>query len=311
MHRTIWYMLVLLGAVTAQVVDEIPARPVTTVLDTASSNEYIHEDWDYFAERMRNEFLALGEKKYRAGEFKSAVIDYYNFLYHFPEDDLVPLVHYRIGRAYERLQEFGLAREQYIVARDDSTSDRRVLVVCLRQLARMDYEMGRYDAVLTLPPMEDPYLLVLKAFASLTLENWAESGELLRRAYKYYPRRGQILLDSLITEVDRIPNLDYYRTWKRSSLGLLPGGGLFYLRKGGEGVGYAAGVSTLGLSALLADGWFRYLLGTGAGGLYIWSFRAASREMAAANDRKMEEHLAAIRQTFSLDMFWSFAHPAI
>jgi len=218
MRRIIPYILVGLGVATAQVGEEIPTRPETTVMDTAvaSSNEYIHEDWDYFAERMRNEFLALGEKKYRAGEFKSAVIDYYNFLYHFPEDDLIPLVHYRIGRAYERLQEFGLAREQYIIVRDDSTSDRRVRVVCLRQLARMDYEVGRYEAVLALPPMEDPYLLVLKAFASLTMENWVQSGELVRRAYKYYPRGGQFLLDSLLTEVDRIP------TWTTTVAGNAP-----------------------------------------------------------------------------------------
>ena len=310
----------LLAAQADQTVEELPTRPDTTALNTASpvfggpdtsSNAYIHEDWDYFAERLRNEFLALGEKKYRRGEYQSAVVDYYNFLYHFPEDELLPLVHYRIGRSYERLQEFGLAAEQYRIVRDDSTADPRVKVVCLRQLARMDFEIGDYQAVRSLPDIEDPYLLVLRGFASLTLQDWEQAGPLIKRAYEYYPARGRVLLDSLLTEIDRIPELDYYRTWKRSTLGLLPGGGLFYLRQGGEGLGYAASVGSLGLSALWAEGWCRYLLGTGAGGLYVWSFRAASREMAAANQDRLERHLAGIRQTFPLDIFWSFAHPAI
>ena len=310
----------VLSGQPAQVMDEIPTRPDTTVLSPAStvpsrpdtsSNAYIHEDWDYFAERLRNEFLALGEKQYRRGDYQSAVMDYYNFLYHFPDDDLLPLVHYRIGRSYEQLREFGLAAEQYRLVRDDNNADPRVKVVCLRQLARMDFETGDYQAVLSLPDIEDPYLLVLRGFASLTLDDWEQAGPLIRRAYEYYPARGRVLLDSLLSEIDRIPNLDYYRTWKRSSLGLLPGGGLFYLRQGGEGLGYAASVGSLGLSALLADGWYRYLLGAGAGGLYMWSFRAASREMAAANQDRLDRHLAGIRQTFPLDLFWSFAHPAI
>ena len=114
--------------------------------------------------------------------------------------------------------------------RDDNNADPRVKVVCLRQLARMDFETGDYQAVLSLPDIEDPYLLVLRGFASLTIQDWEQSGPLIRRAYEYYPARGRVLLDSLLSEIDRIPNLDYYRTWKRSSLGLLPGGGLFYLR---------------------------------------------------------------------------------
>ncbi|MFC1481534.1 tol-pal system YbgF family protein [Candidatus Neomarinimicrobiota bacterium] len=199
------------------------------------SNAYIQEDWTYFAERTRNEFLALGEKKYRRREFKSAIIDYFNFIYHFPEDDLVPLVHYRIGRSYELLREFDLARKEYEEVENDPKAEARVKIVCMRQLARLDYEQGLYDSVLVLPPVEDPYLLVLKGFASLTFENWSDSEQYFRRAQKFYPPQAQALLDSIIADLEAIPELDYFRTWKRSFVGLLPGGGHYYLgAKGGS-----------------------------------------------------------------------------
>ena len=297
------YISILLGQPLAAQVE----------IDTTDgrSNAYILEDWNYFAERTRNELLALGEKKYRRREFKSAVIEYYNFIYHFPNDGLVPLVHYRIGRSYEMLREFELARKEYEEVKRDTTADARIKVVCMRQLARMDYEMGLYDSVLVLPTIEDPYLLVLKGFASLTFENWSDSEQYFRRAHRFFPSPAQAILDSLIADLEAIPELDYYRTWKRSFVGLLPGGGHYYLGATGEAFGYGAAVAAMALTALTVDNWFRYVPAVGAGFLYLWSFKSAARIMQQANDRVLMEHLAGMHQRYQLRQFWTFAHPAI
>jgi len=293
----------------------LPAQEAadTTAMDTADarSNEYIHEDWSYFAERLRNEFLALGERKYRSGAYQAAVMEYFSFLYHFPEDELIPLVHYRIGRAYERLGEFDLARQQYTLVRDSLDADPRVQVVCLRQLARMDYETRQYQAVLDLPPIDDPYILVLKGFASLTIENWKGSEELFRQASRFYPPRAQATLDSLIADIQAIPELRYYRWGKRTFWNLLPGGGQAYLGSWGEALGYAVGTGTLAAAAAVTANWTRYAMGLGAAGLYVVSFKAASRMMADRNRSIRETHLEELNQTYSLDTFWSFAHPSI
>ena len=302
-------VLVLLAAgLSGQEIDSTALVHDTT---DASSNEYIHEDWEYFAVRLRNEYLALGEKQYRSKQYQSAVIDYFNFLYHFPEDELVPLVHYRIGRTYERLGEFNLARDQYQLARDDPDADARVQVACMRQLARMDYELGHMGAILTLPDVDDPYILIVKGFASLSLVEWPRSGEYFRRAQKYFPARAQGLLDSLVSAVDHVPDLKYYRTRKRGFFNLLPGGGLYYLGSTGEAAGYAATVSTLALGAFMVDNWTRYVMGAGAAGLYVWSYQAAGRGMARGNERILQEYLAGVHQQYSIRMFWRFGHPAI
>ena len=284
-----------------------------TEVDTADahSNAYIHEDWSYFAERLRNEFLALGERKYRREEYQAAVMEYFSFLYHFPEDELLPLVHYRIGRAYEQLEEFDLARQQYTLVRDSLDADSRVRVVCLRQLARIDYEQGLYQAVLDLPPMDDPYIMVLKGFASLTEENWTASEELFRQARRFYPARAQLILDSLMADIQALSELPYYRGWKRTLWNLLPGGGLAYLGSWNETLGYAISVGTLALGALLTPNWTRYVMGVGAVGLYAASYGAASRVMAEKNRAIRAARLEELHQTFPLDTFWSFAHPAI
>ena len=285
----------------------------TTAPDTvdARSNAYIHEDWSYFAERLRNEFLALGEKKYRRGEHQAAVMEYFNFLYHFPEDDLVPLVHYRIGRAYEQLEEFGLARKQFTQVWEDPQADPRVKVVCLRQLARMDYETGLLDTILALPPLNDPYLWVLKGFAALTVENWDRSEPFFRQAHRYYPRRGQAVLDSLVADLQALPSQPSHRRWKRTIWNLLPGGGHVYLGSRGEGLGYMISVGSLALATAAIPELTRYALGSAAVGLYLASFRSAARVMAAKNRALLAGRLDGIRQTSRLDALWSFGHPAI
>ncbi len=285
----------------------------TSLPDTvdAHSNAYVHEDWSYFAERLRNEFLALGERKYRRGEYQAAVMEYFSFLYHFSEDELLPLVHYRIGRAYERLGEFELARKQYALVRDSLDADPQVKVVCLRQLARMDFERGAVQAVLDLAPMEDPYILVLKGFASLTVENWTESEQLFQQAHRFYPVRAQLILDNLMADIRAIPELPYHKGWKRTFWSLLPGGGLAYLGSWNETLGYAVSVGTLVLGALLTPNWTRYVMGAGAAGLYAASYGAASRVMAEKHRAVRAARLGELNQAYSLDTFWSFAHPAI
>ncbi len=306
MRILLTYMLLTTSLLSAQVFQEEASDTIDT-----QSNAYIHEDWSYFAERLRNEFLALGERRYQRGEFQSAVMEYFSFLYHFPEDDLVPLVHYRIGRAYEQLGEFELAQREYSLVRDSLDADPRVQVVCLRQLARMDYELGHYQTVLDLPPIDDPYILVLKGFASLTEDDWAESEEFFRQARRFYPSKAQVILDQLIADIQTVPDLRYYKRWKRALWNLLPGGSFIYLRSWGEAFGYTIAIGTLGAATVISEHWTRYVMGLGAVGLYGLSFRASSRLMAEKNLVLTRTRLAEIKATYSLNIFWSFAHPAI
>ncbi len=310
MRSLIIIMLLAASLLSAQEVQEAIDTTDLSGQD-AHSNAYIHEDWSYFAERLRNEFLALGERKYRRGEYQAAVMEYFSFLYHFPEDELLPLVHYRIGRAYEQLEEFDLARQQYTLVRDSLDADSRVQVVCLRQLARIDYEQGRYQAVLDLPPMHDPYILVLKGFASLTEDNWTGSEELFRQARRFYPPTAKNILDNLIADIQALPGLPYYRGWKRTLWNLVPGGGLVYLHNWGEALGYAIGIGTLAAAAVMTQNWTCYAMGLGAAGLYVVSFRAAARMMEEKNLAIRKARLAELDAAYSLDTFWSFAHPAI
>ena len=291
----------------------LAAQEAAEEIDTtdAHTNVYIHEDWSYFAERLRNEFLALGEKKYRRGEYQAAVMEYFSFLYHFPEDELIPLVHYRIGRAYEHLGDFELAREQYAWVQESEEADPRVKVVCIRQLARMDYEQGEYQAVLDGAEMSDPYMLVLRGFSALAVEDLESSEGYLREAYRYFPPKAQLVLDSLLMDIGAIPEMRYYRGWKRSIANFLPGGGMFYLGATGEGLGWIIGTGTLAVGALTTDHWTRYLMGAGALGLYVVSYRATKKLMVEKNAGIRSAAILSVWERYSVSTFWSFGHPAV
>ena len=199
-----------------QVADTLTGE--TAVRDDLRSNAFIHEEWSFFAERLRNEHLALAERKFRDQRYDEAVVEYYQFLYNFPEDGIVPLVQYRIGRAYELMLAYDLARGKYLMVRDSLDSDPRLRLVCLRQLAYLDYMEGQLDSVLALPPLDDPYILVLKAFASLSEENWTQSQPLVEQARRFYPPRAQVILDSLVIRLETITQRPIYRSWKRVAL---------------------------------------------------------------------------------------------
>ena len=81
----------------------------------------------------------------------------------------------------------------------------------------------------------------------LTMENWTGSEAYFQEAYRYYPPRAQLILDTLMADIQGLPELRYYRNWKRSFLNLLPGGGLLYLGSLSETLGYAISFTTLAL----------------------------------------------------------------
>lgn len=311
--RLICLVLLATGAISAQETPEFAGQVDTTGLPEidARSNAYIHEDWAYFAERLRNEFLALGEKKYRRREYQAAVLEYFNFLLHFPEDGLVPLVHYRMGRAYHRIGELTMAGEQYRLAREHPQADARVQVVAIRQLARLDHDASRDSAVLALTLDSDPYVLVLKGFAALTLEDWQKSEGYFSAARRYYPLRGRAILDRIIADLQALQNIKYFSKLGGRLWSLAPGGGHARLGMWGEALGFGVSVGTLSLGAVLTPHWTRYVMGSGALVLYWWSGRAATRERNGANAALLHERLDEIRSRYNVDTLWSFAHPAI
>lgn len=311
--RRLCIMVLAAGALSAQETPEFAGQVDTTGLPEidARSNAYIHEDWAYFAERLRNEFLALGEKKYRRREYQAAVLEYFNFLLHFPEDGLVPLVHYRMGRAYHRIGELALAGEQYRLAREHPQADARVQVVAIRQLARLDLDAGRDSTVLALTLDNDPYVLVLKGFAALTLPDWQRSEGYFSAARRYYPLRGRAILDRIIADLQALHEIKYFSKLGGRFWSLTPGGGHARLGLWGEALGFGVSVGTLTLAAVLAEGWTRYVMVTGAVLLYWWSGRAASRELNGANAALLQSRLDEIRARYNVDTLWSFAHPAI
>ncbi|MCH7575030.1 MAG: hypothetical protein IIA59_07870 [Candidatus Marinimicrobia bacterium] len=314
--RLLSLMVALSSLVSAQEAPQLKALNFgsdTTFIDTVDgrSNAYIQEDWAYFAERLRNEFLALGERKYQRRDFQGAVLEYYSFILHFPDDGLIPLVRYRMGRAYHRIGELALARDQYFLSRDHAAADPRVRMVSVRQLARLDYDAGRHADVLALPINTDPYILVLKGFSSLTVEEWRDAQDYFVSARRYYPSRGQAVLDRIIADVEQLNQIRYYSAWGNRIWNIAPGGGLARIGSVGDAMGFGVGVGTLALGAILIDNWTRWVMAAGAGGLYWASYGAAGRQRDRANESRLQKRLDAIISTYNINVLWSFGHPAI
>ena len=247
----------------------------------------------------------------RRGSYSDALVDYVQLLQTNDNEELSRMVRYRMGRAYEELGSYPEASRMYRQVRDDPASHAHLRRVCQRQISLIDYRRGRFEAVLSLPSTEDPYLLILTGFAAITPAGWQRAREQLLRAYPSFPPQGQRLLDEILTRIGASPALRYKRRGAAFFWNLLPGGGSAYNGDWSGAGFYALSVTSLAGATVDITDWPRYGYALAAAGCYWAGIRAAGPERKRLNAALLKAHLASIRADYAPDIFWSFAHPAI
>jgi len=119
------------------------------------------QEIQFKSDDVKVNFLQVADHYARSGEFQNAVMQYYEYMYRFPDDSLEPNIMVRIAAVYQASGKLQLAEEYYHKAAENYAHTKFDLENRLR-LAVFLYEKGDYDAAIqfALLQREMPFLLV-------------------------------------------------------------------------------------------------------------------------------------------------------
>jgi hypothetical protein len=111
---------------------------------------------------LRTNMLQVADHYARNGDWQKAILQYYEFLFRFPDDSLVSGIYTRIAAVYQQSGELQLAEEYYRKAVDQYAHTRFDLENRLR-LAVFYYEKGDYETAFqyALNQREAPFRIIV------------------------------------------------------------------------------------------------------------------------------------------------------
>lgn len=224
----------------------------------------------------------------RQGQYRDAILQYYQFLYKFPEDSVIPEIYSRIAEIYQKSNQPNLAEEYFYKAVEKSTHTRYDLENRLR-LGIFLFERGAYERGLkyAMQQEETPFQLIV-AYHLIRLEEWTLADSVLARF-----QQKSDLADTLITAYRQIRSSEVQIDWKRRwgaylASSIIPGSGRIIFREYKEGALTAVGffgLLTTAAYTLTHYPQFYFFAATGTLIYYIANLYATVQSVEQYNNR--------------------------
>ncbi len=120
--------------------------------------------------QLRYNLLQVADQHARQGEWKDAILEYYQFIYRFPQDSVLPVIYYKMAAVYQQTGHCEQAESCLKKALQKSGQDAYQLESQLRWAVFL-YEKGEYEASLkySLQQSQMPFRIV-------SIYNWVMLG---------------------------------------------------------------------------------------------------------------------------------------
>ena len=203
------------------------------------SKDDIRTEWADYSSYQRNELITFCDFLFEKNHYDRALLNYFQFLYRFPGDELESTIYYQIGRCYEKTLNPKLAIVYYqrVLDYGDSTS----IVFKAANYHKMYLHLIGDENRIVLDRTqltEDPYLLVFRGYAFIRELDW-KSAQLTflsaeeRFGQEYYSN----LLNPLFKYIESVSDIPQKKNGISLLASIFPGGGEGYLRKWSSGIG--------------------------------------------------------------------------
>ena len=238
--RQIFYIF-LLGSVFAQ-------------FDVYRNIEAIEDEWKGYTSYQKEEALSFCDFLFKEGYYERCLLNAFQVLYRFPNDQVTSVLNYYIARCYEEMANYKLAKDYYAKVLKSKSKDSIAYKASVYRSIYVTLMMGDYDDVLrqTDTINDDPYLVTFKGYAHINKLNWEEARTSFISAQSNFshPHYDKLItpIYQAIEEVHTIPKHNRYLVFLMSTL--LPGGGQFILGEKGKGQGI---FSSVGLMMLISS----------------------------------------------------------
>ena len=216
--------------------------------------ESIEKEWKGYTSYQKEEALSFCDFLFKEGYYERCLLNAFQSLYKFPDDDVISVLNYYIGRCYEEMINYKLANIYYEKVIKKEPKNSQGYKAAFYRSVYVKLMMDDLDGVLKITDstISDPYLLTFKGYAYLKKKNWDEARTSFISAQSNFshPHYDKLItpIFQTIEEVYTVPKYNRYIIFMMSTL--FPGAGQFMLGNKTQGQGI---LSSVGLMMLISS----------------------------------------------------------
>lgn len=203
------------------------------------SPDDIKSEWKNHTSFQRQELVNFANFLYDEGFYERALISYFQYLYRYPKDELEMATYFQIGKCYELLESWDLAKNYYKRIIDENPSKSVSKNAAQYQLLYISLVNKKYEKVIdSTINSKDPYELIFRAYAHFELLEWTESKQAFKTAevlfnHSHYSKQIRPWYKAIKT-AQNAPLKE-----RKSALlaSIAPGGGFVYLKQTESAIG--------------------------------------------------------------------------
>ena len=222
--------------------------------DVYRNVEAIEKEWKGYTSYQKEEALSFCDFLFKQGYYDRCLINAFQALYKFSDDDIVSVLNYYIGRCYEEMINYKLANIYYQKVIKKEPKDSQNYKAAFYRNVYVKLMMDDVDDVLEITDSSktDPYLLTFRGYSYLKKKKWdqARTSFISAQSNFSHPHYDKLIIPlfQAIEEVYTVPKHNRYLIFMMSSL--FPGAGQFMLGNKTQGQGI---LSSVGLMMLISS----------------------------------------------------------
>jgi len=260
------------------------------------------QEVQFHGENLNTNIIQVANHYARTGDFKEAILQYYEFLYRFPNDTLVPQITIKIASIYQESGNYKLAEKHLKEAVGKYNHTKYDLENRLR-LALLYYEQENYNRAIefAIRQPEQPFRLV-------EIYSWIRLGEIedadsLVASFNTEEYSSEIIAEYRNFRESKA-HLNWKRKWGAYTLSmLLPGTGRILMEEYKDGVLTAVGFYGLikvAVYTLKSHPAFYYYAATGTLIYYGLNMYSTHFAVQRFSDRVMKQNLVRLTEIYLL-----------
>ena len=203
------------------------------------SKDDIKKEWSEYTSFQKSELINHSNLLFDNGKYEDALLNYFQFVYLYPNDQLINAAYFKIAKCYEMLKSWDLSINYYqkIISSSDSSSV-HYLSSNYQRLYSL-FKIGQFQDIINSPNEDnDPYILVFKAYAFFSMLDFNSALLTFKSAeaafdHRYYSDIIKPFYKAIET-VENAPTKDKSLALVTS---LFPGGGFLYLDQKESAIG--------------------------------------------------------------------------
>ena len=215
------------------------------------SKEDIKNEWSEYTSFQKSELINHSNLLFNEGKYEDALLNYFQFVYLYPNDQLINAAYFKIAKCYEMLNSWDLSINYYQKIISSSESGTVDYLSSTYQRLYSLFKIGQFEDIIKSPNEDnDPYILVFKAYAFFSMLDFENAMLTFKSAeaafdHRYYSD----IIKPFYRAIETVANAPTKEKSLALITSLFPGGGFLYLNQKESAIGSIV-TSSLILSVL-------------------------------------------------------------